>query len=180
MFLKGFWQEDKINIGLLLDGSAVSPDLYIGTTLACLNFDGNKFLSMHRLYKYVNVSTIMGQASFRIRLSKPSKSRVHDCLSAQRLFETSKVVTGPNIKEDLKPFHSIYFFRWPKSFSLDLSFSIIFSEIVEKWLFKFLGEMLVIRWDFDTCFLVYRFIAFQTCLESLHETTSFFFFFFFF
>ena len=89
----------------------MSPDLYIGTTLACLNFDEKQFLSMHRLYRYVNVSAITGQASFSIRPSKPSKSRVQDCLSAQRLFETSKVVTGPNIKDDLKSYESIYFFR---------------------------------------------------------------------
>ena len=85
----------------------MSPDLYTGTSLACLNFDGKQFLSMHRLYKYVNVSTITGQASFSIRLSKPCKSQVQDCLSAQRLFETSKVVTGPNIKDDLKSLESI-------------------------------------------------------------------------
>ena len=64
----------------------MSPDLFIGTTLACLNFDGKQFLSMHSLYKYVNVSTITGQANFSIRPSKPSKSRAHDCFNAQRLF----------------------------------------------------------------------------------------------
>ena len=85
--------------------------IYIGTTLACLNFDGKQLLSTHRLYKYVNVSTITGQASFSIRPSKPSRSRVQDCLSAQWLFETSTVVTGPNIKDDLKSFESVYVFR---------------------------------------------------------------------
>ena len=89
----------------------MSPDLYIGMTLACLNFDGKQFLLMHRLYKYVNVSTITGQASFSIRPSKPSRSRVQECLGTQRLFETSKVVTGPNIKDDLKSFESMYFFQ---------------------------------------------------------------------
>ena len=122
---------------------------------------------MHRLYKYVNVSAITGQASFSIRPSKPSKSRVQDCLSAQRLFEISKVVTRLNIKDDLKSFESIYFFTWPQSFSLDLSFNIIFSAIVKKWLFKSLGEMLVICWDFDTCFLVNRSI-----LKSPNKITS--------
>ena len=89
----------------------MSPDLYTGTTLACLNFDGKQFLSMHTLYEYVNVSAITGHASFSIRPSKPSKSRVQDCLSDKRFFETSKVVTGPNIKDHLKSFESIYFFR---------------------------------------------------------------------
>ena len=82
----------------------MSPDLYIGTTFACLNFYGKQFLSMHRLYKYVHVSAITGEANFSIRPSKPSQSRVHDCLNAQRLFETSKVVIGPNIKDDFKSF----------------------------------------------------------------------------
>ena len=49
-----------------------------------------------------------------------------------RLFETSEVVNGPCINEDLKSIKSIYIFRLPKSFSLDLSFSIIFTAIVDK------------------------------------------------
>ena len=87
----------------------MSPHSYIGTTLACLNFDGKQYLSMHRLCKYVYVSTITGQAGVSIRPSKPSKSRAQDCFNAQRLFETSKVVTGPNIKDDLKSFESFFF-----------------------------------------------------------------------
>ena len=89
----------------------MSPVLYTGTTLVCLDIDGKQFLSMRRLYKHVNVSTITGQANFSIRPSKPSKSLAHDCFNAQRLFETSKVVTGHNIKDDLKSFESIYFFQ---------------------------------------------------------------------
>ena len=72
---------------------------------------GNNFCRCIGCTNNVNVSTITGQANFSIRPSKPSKSRAHDCFNAQRLFETSQVVIGPNIKDDLKSFESIFFFQ---------------------------------------------------------------------
>ena len=61
-------------------------------------------MSIHMLYKYVNVSTITGLANFSVLPSKPSKSRVQDCFNAERLSKTSEVAIGRNTKDDLKSF----------------------------------------------------------------------------
>ena len=70
----------------------------------CLNFEGKEFLSIHRLYRYVNVLTIAGSANFSIHPSTPSRSRLQDCFNAEKLFEISNVVTGRNIKDNCEIF----------------------------------------------------------------------------
>ena len=82
----------------------MSPHLSVGMISNCLNFEGNEFLSIHRLYRYVNVLTIAGPANFSIRTSTLSRSRVQDCLNAEKLFEISNVVTGRNIEDNCEFF----------------------------------------------------------------------------